>query len=483
MAKGGKTNIIQHFLTIGMGSILNMVIGLITTPILTRIVDPTELGQMSIVTTYSAIGSMVLCCGLDQALFRFFYEKDAIEYKRGLLRFCFSFSTVGALSSFIIVFVSMKLKVRFEFSAAIMFLLCVHITTTIWDRISSYVLRLDYKSRQYAMCNVMRRVVYLIFAIVPALILKSHYLLILIIASILSVFITFLYAVASSKELWRFGQSERIENKGEIVRFALPLIVSMSLGTLFQAIDRMSINAFCTYADVGIYSSAQTIISVFAIIQTTFNAVWVPIQVEHYTKHPEDTTLFQKGNQYMTVVMFALGIALIATKDIVVFLLGAKYRAAVTVVPFLAIEPIMLTISETTQAGIGYSKKSYLGIIITGASCLVNFLGNRLLIPMIGIRGAAISTGLSYIAFFALRTAFSNRYLYVDYKIKRMLPLLFATLMFSFIGTFYSSVAGSIAGFFVCSAVLIVLYRNVIRQMYIDLISQIKDMKLRRSES
>ena len=66
---------LSHFIVIGSGTIVNMLLGLLTTPIITRIVNPNEYGQLSIFNMYTNIAVMVLCIGLDQALVRFFYEK------------------------------------------------------------------------------------------------------------------------------------------------------------------------------------------------------------------------------------------------------------------------------------------------------------------------------------------------------------------------------------------------------------------------
>ena len=83
-----KKNFISNFLVIGSSTIINMLISLITTPIITRIVDPDVYGQLSIFNIYTGIAVMVLCLGLDQALVRFFYEEDTIQYKSSLLRAC-----------------------------------------------------------------------------------------------------------------------------------------------------------------------------------------------------------------------------------------------------------------------------------------------------------------------------------------------------------------------------------------------------------
>ena len=73
-----KQNFMKHFLVIGSGTIINMLIGLITTPVITRKVDPLEYGQLSIFVMYCTLAVMILCLGIYQALVRFYYEDDSI---------------------------------------------------------------------------------------------------------------------------------------------------------------------------------------------------------------------------------------------------------------------------------------------------------------------------------------------------------------------------------------------------------------------
>ena len=49
----------------------------------------------------------------------------------------------------------------------------------------------------------------------------------------------------------------------------------------------------------------------------------------------------------------------------------------------------MYTISETTCSGIEKSKRSYLNIFVALGACIVNILGNCILVPIYGGRGAA----------------------------------------------------------------------------------------------
>ena len=470
-AKGG---ILSHFLAIGTGTIINMFLGFITTPIITRLVDTTEYGQFSMFSTYSGIALMVLCCGLDQSLVRFFYEEDDVSYKRSLLRFCILIPTAATLITSAVVLLASAAGLHLKFNTLILAFLCLHVLVSIWDRISALGLRLSYNSKRYAACNVLRRLIDVVIVIGAVLLLKSHYLIIMIVGSTTALIVTSLFAINSSKDIWHFRGAARFEKKDELLKYGLPLVLSMGLSTLFQALDRLAIDKYCDYSAVGIYASGQTIIAIFAIVQTTFNAIWVPMQVEHYTKNPEEKGFFQKGNQYITIIMFFMGLSLIAFKEIVIFLLGPKYRLASTFIPFLALEPMMYTISETTHAGIGKSKKSYYGIIVSGISCLVNFTGNTLLVPRIGPTGAAISTGISYIVFFALRTAFSNKYFYVDYKLGKFSLMTGITLVYIFLMTFRSNWTVALIGYAVCMSALLLLYRDSVKNLIADAIRQFR---------
>ena len=87
-----KPSIFKHFISIGTGTVINMLVGFLTTPVLTRLVGTAEYGQYSIFTMYASIALMILCMGFDQALIRYFYGFDTLDYQRthrqGMLRVC-----------------------------------------------------------------------------------------------------------------------------------------------------------------------------------------------------------------------------------------------------------------------------------------------------------------------------------------------------------------------------------------------------------
>lgn len=458
---------LKHFTIIGGGTFINMILGIFTTPIITRLVAPGKYGQLSIFTMYSNIALMILCFGLDQALIRFYYEKESITFKRALLFKCVKIPIIVSIMISLGIIVLSKTKIiEFEFNTIIMVFLCLYTIIQLIYRFSLLLVRLSYKSKLYSLLNIIHKLSYIILALPLIVYICNDSLLALIIANVVSSFICMIISLISQSPLWDLIKNQPAEcniSQRELLIYAYPYIFSYGITTLFQAIDKISLNKFCTYHEVGIYSSTMTLVSIFAIIQTTFNSLWTPMSVEHFTKNQNDKSFYQKGNQIITVVMFFMGSSLILFKDVFAVLLGEKYREAAYILPFLIFNPIMYTISETTVGGLIFFKKSKVQVIISLGACIANIIGNMMLVPVLGGKGAAISTGISWIIFMTLRTTLSNRYFYIDYKLKKFYTLTFVTVIYALYNTFVDFNIWSIIGYFLVMSVLVLLYCDTIK--------------------
>lgn len=462
-----KNGFLKQFAIIGGGTLINMFLGLISTPIITRIVDPEEYGQLSIFTMYVNIAVMVLCLGLDQATVRFYYERDGLKYKQSLLFKCVWLPIIVSLTmSVIVISLSAFHIVTFEFDTVIMLLLCAHTVSQIIYRFSQLIVRLEKNAKLYSTLQILQKAAYIILALGLCYTVRDNYLYLLVIATVVSFLICLIASIAAQSKMWNFRTLDRTACKvslKELVTYSAPFILSMGVTTLFQAIDKISLNYYRTYAEVGIYSSTMTLVNIFAIVQTSFNTLWAPTSVEHYSKYPEDKAFHQRANQLITVIMFFLGISLILVKDVFAILLGEKYREAAYILPFLIFNPIMYTISETTVGGLVFTKKSNLQVVVAIGACVTNIIGNTILVPELGCQGAAISTGISYIVFYLLRTLLGMKYYYVDYKLPKFMLLTLIVSVYALYNTFIRFNIGSVIGYFVCLLILITLYKDVVK--------------------
>lgn len=471
------SNFIKHFLVIGGGTLLNMTLGFITTPLITRLVDPEEYGRLSIFTMYSNIAVMILCLGLDQALVRYYYDNKDLLYKRGLLFKCIILPIViSVILSIAVILTSIYNIINYEFSTFIIIMLCLYTVVQIIYRFSLLVVRLEYNSSLYSALNIMIKLFYVILAI-PLLITISNNnsLEILVVSNVVAASLCLIISIIVQANLWNFFERDKKNvNIKELVKYAYPYIISMGVTTLFQAIDKISLNYFCDYKEVGIYASTLTLVNIFAIIQTTFNALWSPMAVEHYTNQPNDKNFYKKVSSVITVIMFFVGISLIFVKDIFAFLLGEKYREAAYILPFLIFNPIMYTISETTGIGLVLKKKSGMQVIVAVLACATNIIGNLLLVPTFGCKGAAISTGISYIIFFTTKTIISNKYYYINHNLTNFYIITFLTILYAFFNTFNTFSILCILFYIVLISILIILYIDTFKEIINYSLNQIK---------
>ena len=152
--------------------------------------------------------------------------------------------------------------------------------------------------------------------------------------------------------------------------------------------------------------------------------------------------------------------------------LGKEFYASIYVMPTLVFIPIMYLISETTMLGIGFKKKSQYFLYVSVIASLSNLIGNLLLVPYLGARGAAISTGISYIIFFSSRTYFSNKLINFGFNLKRIYVVTFLILFYAIYLTFYDTLIFTIILGLILEVIVIILYFPILKDMYLTFFSK-----------
>lgn len=469
-----RNTLLKHFTIIGSGVVINMLIAFITTPILTRLITPSTYGQMTMFNTFSSIALMVLCLGLDQSLIRFYYHSDNLEYKQNIIARCWILPIIIWAIIFVFsIFAKYKLNILKDYSAHNIILFMINLGVIILSRFSLIIIRVNYNSKLYALINILYKLIYLLsFLVFFFLINYTGFsnLDLLVYSNILSYLIPLVIGIISQRKYWRFN-FKKVEGGSliSILKYGFPFLFVMGVTTIFQTSDRYFLNLFCTSAEVGIYTSAMNIINVFAVIQTTFNSTWMPYAIEHYEKNPEDRQLYIKVNQILTVILFFVGISLILFKDIIALLLGKDYRAAADIIPFLVFYPIMYTLSETTVCGMVFKKKGKYQLVSSIVACICNIIGNYLLVPRLGYIGSAISTAISYIVFFSLRTIISNKLYYIDFNLKKLYFYIFATITYAALDILLNNLILNTAIYIFLCVLLYAFYKTTIREMFTQL--------------
>lgn len=419
-----NNNLLKKFIEFGIGNILVLILGFISSPIITRLISPDQMGKFSMFNTVCNLILICITLGLDQAYVRFFYEEK--EYSRySLLKKSISIPLriIAILSIFIILlYRPISRFIVGEVSISVIIIMSLFIFFSLIGRFSLLVIRMKQKGKLYSVLQVLGKISYILCILTFFVIFRDNYITMMLSITVSNIIIVVI-SIYMEKEEWNFKNDINLESEitqKDLLSYGTPLIFSMAIVWIFQSIDKVTLNIFSGYNELGLYTAAFSIVGLLNALKNTFTTFWVPVANEKYVNNPHEIDFFIKMNKIVSLFMMVLGILLIGFKDIIILLLGAKYKEAVFIFPFLVFTPIMYTISETTVIGIGFKKKNKYHIYIAIISALINLIGNLILVPSLGAKGAAISTGIAYIVFFLARTYFSNKVYKVNYSLKRL---------------------------------------------------------------
>ena len=465
-----KNNLLKKFLSFSIGGYVNAVIGFFMLPFITRILTPEEYGIASLIL----VDMLVIMCsmGLDQGLVRFFYEED--EDNRGRLLYnSISYPIIFFFILSIILFIFKDKITFFILNKNDNFLwkvILVSILFRILHLFSILIIRMQQKGKLFSFFNILLKVSEFLFILILYKIYKNSYK-ILILASLFSFILTSLLSIFFERKIWTFSGKEKITKK-ELLKYSFPLVLTMGLTWLFASADKLTIKYFSDLNQVGLYSSSFKIVSIISVIQSGFTTFWTPIVYEHYSKNPEDTLFYKKANDYLSIIFFSMGLGILIFRDLIVFLLGDKYYLSKFIIPMLIFIPVMYLISETTVMGISFKKKSKYFLYISIVVSITNILGNIILVPFLGAKGAAISTGVSYILFFALRTYFSNKLINFNFNLKRIYFIIILILGYALFLTFYDNIFLNIGIGILLQIIIIVAYFPILKELYFKYIKK-----------
>ncbi len=460
-----KESFLRQLLNVSLGTVITLFIGFLTTPIITRITTTSDYGRYSLFTTICSIYVMFVCLGLDQGYIRYYYKNDSAEYRRALLSMCVQLSLFFLIIFSYMGFFITSRMIKIDGLRFYLIFLVATISITL-NRYSLLVCRMNNNTKIFSLLNILCKSLYVMISLGAYFALKEidkYTLIIAYSAGYLIVSTVGVFLCKGEWELIALKKAFKSLPAKEILFYSIPLLISSGVFNMFQAIDKLCINHFLNYSDVGVYSSAQSLMAIFSVVQMSFNIVWAPQSMKHYEEKPDDKKYFLKIYEIVTVVMLFFGIIVLVFKDIYILFLGDAYREAAFVLPFLILNPVMYTISETTVNGLYFKNKSKWVVLTVVLVCFVNLIGNMVFIPTIGIRGAALSTGISYVLFFGLRTSFSNIFYKIDFREWRLYLLLIGYFFLAMYSSYHTTDIVVVLGGFAVLIVASFLYKNTIK--------------------
>ena len=464
-----KNKFFSLFVKFSFGGLISAAISFFSTPIITAIILPEEFGKASMfVLAFSFLLQLILM-GSDQSFVRFFYQ-DKFKDNPSLL---LSNAVIGPLvASFVsIIFIMILWKPISIFligepSFNVAILLSIILVFAVIERFSTLMIRMSQKATLFSNLKIAQSLTNAVVVIMYAHFIEKSFMGI-VYGSLVSIIIVAIIGVLFERKMWFRNVIFNKRDIGEVVKYGLPFIPTFIISWIFEGIDKMALRYYSNFNEIGLYTAASKIVAILTVLQITFSNFWVPIAYEAYENSSEKSKkLFENAYSGLSVIFFIGAILIITAKDIIIKLFAKDYLESADIMPFLVFMPIMYTLSEITVGGINFKKKTYWHLVISLLCTIINLIGVYLLVPRIGAKGAAISTGLAYIVFFYARTIISNYYFSLDFKLSVTSSSIVILLVVALINSFSKN--DSLCYFidFLGLVSILVLYKNQLAVLY-----------------
>jgi O-antigen/teichoic acid export membrane protein len=394
-----------------LGPIVSALIGLITVPILTRLIMPEIYAQISLVQITLQLLSIAVLVGLDQGYVREYYE---VENKQTLLAYTLGLNMVVAVLICLGFFLFYVPVSQFLFDTSDYYSVCIIALTVFPMLLLRYValsLRMETRAFAYSLLLIVQSGANLIIVLLLLhynVFSQLHAVLIANASALLLALIVGVFCINIFSNMSRFEQLDRALLQKLLV-FSAPLMVSTLFMWILYSADQYMLRALSSFEQLGLYAASYKLCAALMLMQVIASTVWVPICLR-WVKEDKSINSFRQVGVLVTCALVLIFLSLLILKDYIVILLGSEYRGAVVIFPYLLMFPIYYTAAEITSVGIMISKRTKILMPITFCSAVLNITLNYYLIPLWGAKGAAIATAVTFAIYFHLRLYYSNKY-------------------------------------------------------------------------
>ena len=228
----------------------------------------------------------------------------------------------------------------------------------------------------------------------------------------------------------------------KLLAFGLPYLPSTLAVVAIDIMDRFILKSLTDVRTVGLYSAGYKLGMIMSLVVAAFRFAWVPFFLNTSRQQNAPIT-FSRVLTYFTLVCATVFLATSLFVDDLVRLelgsltvFGPKYWHSTVVVPVVLLAYLLFGLQLNFIVGIYLKEKTAYLPAITIAGAVVNAAMNFVLIPILGMIGAAWSTVLAYAVMTMLTYRVSQRLYPIHYEISRLAKISVVTGALFFINYF-----------------------------------------------
>ena len=416
-----------------IGTILTRGVQIVMLPVLTRLLSKADYGVIDILTLLQGLVNVVILLEIIQGFARFYSDveddNERIKYSSTFFWFVLVSYTVFLITSLIFAdyLVPVILTRGFPvgiFRIALFSIWGAGIFFAVQNLLRWYLL-----PKQYALVGITSTVISYTLTIILLYYFKIG------IASFFWGLIAG-YFVASIQTLFYIKKQLKFvfisEKLKTMLSYSLPLVPAALGMFVLLYIDRIAIKNILTLADVGVFGIAARFTGITGIVFIGFQTALGPLIFQNYKKAETQNEFARILKYFLVVILVFISIlSIFSIEALKIFTTPAFYSAA-GIIPVLCFANLFFTMSIFAP-GLQIAKKTKIIGVINILGGIINFILNFLLIPKLGIFGAALSTFTTAALIFNVNMYFSQKYFPVPHNWRKIVTSFLISFIFFFL--------------------------------------------------
>ena len=232
--------------------------------------------------------------------------------------------------------------------------------------------------------------------------------------------------------------------------------------------DRLMLTAMSGVAVTGIYSLANKFPSIVTILHTLFYQAWQEQAVLEYDSETRDIYYTSVFNNYMQLACCIVMVLIPLSKFIIIFFMSKSYLDAYRYVGILYLGSLFSSFSGFYGTGYISAKDTKNAMKTTLVGAIINFVINLVLIPIIGIWAACISTVCGNIVVWMIRIKDTKKYFQININWKKFSSIMVINVIFT-IGICFANILETILMLVVSVAISILVNRDIVIKIFITI--------------
>lgn len=398
-----KTLLSNTFL-ISLGTFGSKLLTFVMVRFYTGVLTPADYGTADLIMQTANLLLPLVSLGITNGVFRFALDRK--EQRRSIFTIGFYTILVGSL----ILLAALPLLSNSESLREYTLLIGVYTLASCLHSLCAQYIRAEGKTALFAVQGIINTALVIGFNITFLLVFRMG-----VFGYVMSVVaadgICTLFLVLREKlwKLWLPKPEGQLWNA--MLRYSIPLIPATIFWWITSVSDRYMVAYFLGTDANGLYAVACKIPTVLTLLSTIFMEAWQFSAIQEATGNREVHIRFytQVWSAFLAVMVMACSVIIVLCRLEIRMLSTQQYYEAWKYIPTLSMAMVFSAFSSFMGSVYVVTEKSRLSLWTALWSALANIFLNFLLIPRIGIQGAAIATLASYVLCFAIRAVTSRR--------------------------------------------------------------------------